>query len=155
MRWASRISSFRISSASSMKQASCRLWTRSSRIPASGSLRSMPDAAHMASVVAAYQPLGHGHDIESDPVCTAATAHGTTCAQVVLRWHIQSGHIVIPKSVHTDRMRQNLDLFGFELAQDEMDAISALHTDANCLSGDPSSFEYDQDEADMAIRGNL
>jgi diketogulonate reductase-like aldo/keto reductase len=49
-------------------------------------------------------------------------------------------------------MRQNLDLFGFELTQGEMDAISALHADANRLSGDPLTFENPQDETDMAAR---
>jgi len=106
-------------------------------------------------VVEAYQPLGHGHDIESEPVRAAAKAHGATCAQVVLRWHIQSGRVVIPKSVHAERMRENLDLFGFELTQDEMDAISALHGDGNRVSGDPATFEFDQDEKDMAARGNI
>jgi diketogulonate reductase-like aldo/keto reductase len=103
-------------------------------------------------VVEAYQPLGRGRDIESDPVRAAAAAHGISCAQVVLRWHVQSGRVVIPKSVHADRMRQNLDLFGFELTQGEMDAISALHADANRLSGDPLTFENPQDETDMAAR---
>ena len=103
-------------------------------------------------VVEAYQPLGRGRDIESEPVRVAARAHGVTCAQVVLRWHVQSGRVVIPKSVHAERMRQNLDLFGFELAPGEMDAISALHDDANRLSGDPLTFESPQDEKDMSSR---
>ncbi|MCI1289717.1 MAG: aldo/keto reductase [Olsenella sp.] len=102
--------------------------------------------------VEAYQPLGRGRDIESAPVHAAAEVHGVTCAQVVLRWHVQSGRVVIPKSVHAERMRQNLDLFGFSLTDAEMASISALHSDANRLSSDPRTFESPQDEADMRAR---
>ena len=103
-------------------------------------------------VVEAYQPLGRGRDIESAPVRAAAEAHGVTCVQVVLRWHVQSGRVVIPKSVHPEHMRENLDLFGFELTDAEMDAISALHDDSRRLSGDPRTFESPQDDADMLAR---
>ena len=66
-------------------------------------------------VVEAYSPLGRGSDIESEPARAAAAAHGVTCAQAVLRWHIQKGHVIIPKSTHAERMRENLDVFGFAL----------------------------------------
>ena len=49
-----------------------------------------------------------------------ARAHGVTEAQVILRWHIENGTIIIPKSVHADRQRQNLDLFGFVLSRPSM-----------------------------------
>jgi 2,5-diketo-D-gluconate reductase A len=62
-----------------------------------------------------------------DPVLTKiAAAHGVTAAQVVLRWHLEHGIPVIPKSVHPDRIRANIDLFGFRLTPDEVASVDAL-----------------------------
>ena len=58
-----------------------------------------------------------------------AEAHGRTPAQVILRWHLQQGRIVIPKSVTPSRIAENLDVFGFELSADELSAIDALEKD--------------------------
>lgn len=55
-----------------------------------------------------------------------AAAHGRSVAQVALRWLVQRGVVVIPKSVRKDRMAQNLDVFGFQLSQDELARIAAL-----------------------------
>ena len=55
-----------------------------------------------------------------------AGAHDKTSAQIVLRWHLQHGRIVFPKSVHRERMEENLKVFGFELSPDEMAAIDGL-----------------------------
>jgi 2,5-diketo-D-gluconate reductase A len=75
-----------------------------------------------------WGPLGQGkYDLFGmEPIQSAADAHGVTPAQVVLRWHVQSGVIVFPKSNSRERMAQNFDLFGFELTADEMSAIDAL-----------------------------
>jgi 2,5-diketo-D-gluconate reductase A len=65
-----------------------------------------------------------------EPVIAAvAAAHGVTPAQVVLRWHLQQGRIVIPKSVTASRIRENLDVFGFELTAVELAAIDGLDRD--------------------------
>jgi Aldo/keto reductases, related to diketogulonate reductase len=76
----------------------------------------------------AWGPLGQGkYDLFGLPaIQDAATAHAVQPAQVVLRWHLQSGTIVIPKSTHRDRMAQNFDVFGFELSTEQMAAIDAL-----------------------------
>jgi 2,5-diketo-D-gluconate reductase A len=76
----------------------------------------------------AWGPLGQGkYDLFGMPaVQAAASAHGVQPAQVVLRWHLQTGNIVIPKSNSRERMAQNFDVFGFELTADEMAAIDAL-----------------------------
>lgn len=72
-----------------------------------------------------YSPL-KDTDTE-DPVLTEiATAHGVTTAQVVLRWHIEHGIVVIPKSEHPDRIAANLDLFGFALSSEQIAAIDGL-----------------------------
>jgi 2,5-diketo-D-gluconate reductase A len=75
-----------------------------------------------------WGPLGQGkYDLFGmDPVQAAAAAHDATPAQVVLRWHLQTGNIVIPKSNRRERMVENLDVFSFELSDDEMRAIDDL-----------------------------
>jgi diketogulonate reductase-like aldo/keto reductase len=98
----------------------------------------------------AYSPLGRGKDLAAEPVIAAARAHGATPAQVVLRWHLQRGTVVIPKSVHAERMRQNLDVCGFELTDAEMDAITALDSPEGTVGHDPRTFEISQDPEESA-----
>ncbi|MFU8947404.1 aldo/keto reductase [Mycetocola zhadangensis] len=76
----------------------------------------------------AWGPLGQGkYELFTLPaIADVAAAHDVTPAQVVLRWHVQTGNIVIPKSTRRERMAENFDIFGFELSADEMNAIDAL-----------------------------
>ncbi|MFE7399751.1 aldo/keto reductase [Streptomyces sp. NPDC057557] len=75
----------------------------------------------------AWSPLGQGKGLLEVPTVVAiARKHGRTPAQVVLRWHIQTGNVVIPKSVTPSRIVENLDVFGFELAADDLAAFAAL-----------------------------
>lgn len=77
--------------------------------------------------VESYSPLMHGGDILSDnAVQRIADKHHKTIAQVVLRWHIQNGLVVIPKSVDPDRIRENIDIFDFKLDNSDMIAIDAM-----------------------------
>jgi 2,5-diketo-D-gluconate reductase A len=74
----------------------------------------------------AWSPLGRGQ-VLSDPVVLACAAeHGRTPAQVILRWHIQLGNIAIPKASSEARIRENLDIFGFELSSRDMAALAEL-----------------------------
>ncbi|MGN6743889.1 MAG: aldo/keto reductase [Amnibacterium sp.] len=88
----------------------------------------------------AWGPLGQGkYDVFGlAPIRTAAEAHGVTPAQVVLRWHLQHGIVVIPKSSSRERMQANFDLFGFELSADEIAAIDALDEQRR-VGGDPDT----------------
>jgi len=88
----------------------------------------------------AWSPLASGGDVLSDRVVTAiAEQHGVTPAQAILRWHLQLGNVVIPKSVTPSRIRENLDVFGFELTDDEMTSITGL--DRSHRTGpDPDEF---------------
>lgn len=76
----------------------------------------------------AWGPLGQRkYDLFGEPaVADAAAAHGVSPAQVVIRWHLQHGIIVFPKSAHRERMASNFDVFGFELSDAEMAAIDGL-----------------------------
>ena len=93
--------------------------------------------------VEAYSPMARGADLNAGDgvIARIAEAHGVTPAQVILRWHIENGTIIIPKSVHADRQKQNLDLFGFVLSPAEHAAIDAL--DGPTRAGhDPMTFTY-------------
>ncbi|UYQ65527.1 aldo/keto reductase [Streptomyces peucetius] len=75
----------------------------------------------------AWSPLGQGKDLLQAPTVVAvARKHDRTPAQVVLRWHLQMGNVVIPKSVTPSRIRENIDVFDFELDADDMAAFAAL-----------------------------
>ena len=78
--------------------------------------------------IEAWGPLGQGkYDLFGMPaVADAAAAHGVTPAQAVIRWHLQTGNIVFPKSNRRERMAENLNVFGFELSEAEMAAIDGL-----------------------------
>lgn len=75
-----------------------------------------------------HQPFGEGRGnlFERPELKAIGARHGKTAAQVVLRWHLQRGIVVIPKSTHIERMKENLDVFDFELTAEEMAAIAAL-----------------------------
>ncbi|MER0242906.1 aldo/keto reductase [Streptomyces sp. HSW2009] len=75
----------------------------------------------------AWSPLGSGKGLLDEPTIAAiATKHGKSPAQVVLRWHLQLGTIVIPKSVTPSRIRENIDVFDFALDADDLAAIAGL-----------------------------
>ena len=74
----------------------------------------------------AWAPIGRGHELHDPVVTEIAGRLGRTPAQVVLRWQIQRGNIVFPKSVHPDRIRENFQLFDFELDEHDMRRISGL-----------------------------
>ncbi|TDQ53301.1 aldo/keto reductase [Actinorugispora endophytica] len=74
----------------------------------------------------AWSPLGQGKLLQDPVVAAVARAHGVSPAQAILRWHIQLGNVVIPKSVTPERIRANFDVFGFELTGQEMAEISGL-----------------------------
>jgi 2,5-diketo-D-gluconate reductase A len=90
----------------------------------------------------AWSPIGQGKGLLDDPVLTGlAQKYDRSPAQVVLRWHVQLGNIVFPKSMHAERMRENIDVFDFELAGDDMQEISALDRGAGGRMGpDPDRF---------------
>jgi 2,5-diketo-D-gluconate reductase A len=88
----------------------------------------------------AWSPLGQGGELLREQTVTGiAEKYGVTPARAVLRWHLQLGNVVIPKSVTPERIRSNFDIFGFELADDDVAAISALD-EGRRLGPDPDRF---------------
>lgn len=90
--------------------------------------------------VEAWSPLMKGN-LSLPVLVEIAEKHQRTVAQIVLRWHIQHGVVVIPKSVHEYRIRENADLFGFSLSADEMARIDALNEDRR-FGPDPDNFDF-------------
>ena len=80
-------------------------------------------------VTEAWSPLAQGAMLTDETILAIAEAHKSTAAQVILRWHLQEGRVIIPKSVTPSRIAANLDLFGFELTSDELASIDALDRD--------------------------
>lgn len=82
-------------------------------------------------VTVAWSPLGQGKDLLKEPVLASiAAAHGKSPAQIVLRWNVELGLVAIPRSSNPQRLAENLNVFDFSLAPDEIAAISALDTGA-------------------------
>ena len=89
--------------------------------------------------VEAWSPLGQGAVLDDPVIRSVADRAGKTPAQVVLRWHLQRGDIVFPKSVTPERIRENIDIFDFELSPGDLEDISALNRDER-TGPDPDKF---------------
>lgn len=90
-------------------------------------------------LVQAWAPLGRGKPFIHPVLTELARKYGKTAAQITLRWHLDRGLAAIPKTVHTDRMLENLDVFDFELASGDIaavDSIEAIHR----ISHDPETY---------------
>jgi len=90
----------------------------------------------MGIVTEAWSPLGQAQDLESPAIGAIAQRLGKSPAQVILRWHLQLGNVVIPKSVTPARIRENIDVFDFELSTADMAEISGLDS-GNRVGPDP------------------
>lgn len=116
-----------------------RLMSASDVVPAVNQIQLSPavtrivDAAYNRRhgiATESYSPLGAGNDLLNAPVLgRIAQKHGRTPAQIVLRWHVEQGFVVIPKSAHPQRMKENLDIFSFALDADDTAAIATLDGD--------------------------
>jgi len=106
------------------------------------------DAARHASqrhgiAVEAWSPLGQGAVLKDEVIERIAAGHGKTTAQVILRWHVQHGHIIFPKSARPERMTENIRIFDFALADEDMAAIDALDRGEDGRIGpNPDQFDW-------------
>jgi len=90
-------------------------------------------------VTEAWSPLAQGAVLDDDTVVTVAAHHEKTPAQTILRWHLQLGNVVIPKSVTPERIRENIEIFDFELSEDDMAALARLDS-VERIGPDPATF---------------
>jgi diketogulonate reductase-like aldo/keto reductase len=87
----------------------------------------------------AWSPLGQGLELDDPAIVEIAQAHERTPAQTIIRWHLQIGNVVIPKSVTPERIRENFAVLDFELSDEQLESIAAL--DAGTRIGpDPDTF---------------
>jgi len=93
--------------------------------------------------IEAWSPIAQGGVLEDETIAAIADSHNKTPAQVVLRWHIQHGYIIFPKSVTPERVEENFDIFDFELSTDEMSQIDSLNKGEDGRTGpNPDTFDY-------------
>lgn len=97
--------------------------------------------AQLGIATEAWGPLGQGLLVTHPTITSVADGCDRTPAQVLVRWHIQLGNIVIPKSVNPDRIASNFDVFDFELSPNDMASISALD-DGTRLGPNPQTFNF-------------
>ena len=87
----------------------------------------------------AWSPLAQGELLDEDEIVAIAESHGKTPAQAILRWHLEIGNVVIPKSVTPERIRENLELFDFELSEEELETFRGLNSDRR-IGPNPETF---------------
>lgn len=92
--------------------------------------------------VTAWSPLGRGNVLNDETIVRIAADYGVTPAQVILRWHLQNDVIVIPKSVTPSRIKENSEVFHFELTEATMEEINALNRKER-FGQSPDSFKFD------------
>ncbi len=106
------------------------------------------EAARAASIrhgaeVEAWSPIAQGKVLDDEVIAKIAADHGKTASQVTLRWHLDRGDIVFPKSMREERMRENFDIFDFSLTPGDIAAISALDRgEDGRLGPNPDEFDY-------------
>jgi 2,5-diketo-D-gluconate reductase A len=97
--------------------------------------------AQLGIATEAWSPLGQGRLLDHPTITGIADTRRKTPAQVIIRWHLQLGNIVIPKSVNPERIVSNFDVFDFELGEDDMTSISSLDNGTR-LGPDPRTFNF-------------
>lgn len=94
-------------------------------------------------VTEAWSPLAQGNIVDNRAVGAVAERHGKTVAQVVLRWHLQRGHVIFPKSVTASRIEENFDVFDFELDAHDIEVLESLDRgEAGRTGPNPDTFDY-------------
>lgn len=91
-------------------------------------------------VTTSWSPLGRGAALDDPVIRRIADKHGRTPAQVILRWHVEQGLIVIPKSVNPERMAENIAIFDFELDEEDGRAIAGLDREDGRIGPDPATM---------------
>lgn len=93
-------------------------------------------------IIESWSPLGSGRMLDDPMVSAIAKKHGKSIAQTIIRWHLQEGLIVIPKTTHRERMVENFDVFGFELDADDVARINGLDKRDGRVGADPATASF-------------
>ncbi len=93
--------------------------------------------------IESWSPLGQGRALNDPAIKAVADKHGRTVAQTIIRWHLQQGLIVIPKTTRAERMQENFDVFDFELGENDMQAMAALDDPrGGRIGSDPATASF-------------
>jgi 2,5-diketo-D-gluconate reductase A len=93
--------------------------------------------------IESYSPLGSGAALDNKDIAAIGKKYGKSVAQTIIRWHLQEGLIVIPKSTHKERMVENIDVFDFELSPEDMKTIAGLDKPKSGRVGnDPATADF-------------
>ncbi len=92
-------------------------------------------------VVTAWSPLGRGNVLQDETIAAIGEKYGKSIAQTIIRWHLQSDHIIIPKSVTPSRIEENANVFDFELTEEDMKTIDNLNRNER-FGSHPDHFKY-------------
>lgn len=98
------------------------------------------DNARRGIVSEAWSPLGQGQNLSDPTIEEIASRHGVSAAQAIIRWHIQRGDVVIPRSSNPGRVVENFRVFDFELTQEEMESLTAMDRNDGRVGPDPLTF---------------
>jgi 2,5-diketo-D-gluconate reductase A len=98
--------------------------------------------AERGIAIESWSPLGRGGLLDDPQLKRIADKHGKSVAQTIIRWHLQEGLIVIPKSVHRDRIAANIDVFDFELDGEDLKAIAAMDARDGRTGPDPATASF-------------
>jgi 2,5-diketo-D-gluconate reductase A len=109
--------------------------------PSLQQLNLRPIHAELGIAIESWSPLAQGTSFEDPTIVEIARKHGKTPAQAILRWHLDSGLIVIPKTISAKRLRENFDVFDFKLDADDLAAIAKLDRN-NRLGPDPDTANF-------------
>ncbi len=94
-------------------------------------------------LIESWSPLGQGRALNDPAIKAIGDKHGKTAAQTIIRWHLQQGLIVIPKTTRAERMQENIGVFDFELGEDDMQAMAALDDPkGGRLGSDPATASF-------------
>lgn len=99
------------------------------------------ELARRGILLEAWSPLGSGEDLENPVLCRISEQIGKSVAQVIIRWHLQKNHVVLPKSVTPKRIEENFDVFDFELSDEQMADIATVEA-GNRTGGDPAEGDF-------------
>lgn len=129
-----------------------RIIAETGQVPAVNQIEVHPffcnDTARLATrrhgiAIEAWSPLGQGHLLDNPVIAKIAKDCARTPAQVILRWHVQEGHVIFPKSMQAARMEENASIFDFQLSDEEVTAISALDRgETGRIGPNPDTFAW-------------
>lgn len=92
--------------------------------------------------IESWSPLGSGRLLQDEKLEKLASKHGKSVAQIIIRWHLQEGLIIIPKSIHQERIAANFDVFDFELDDGDMKTIAAMDDRTGRTGADPATAAF-------------